>query len=124
MIPPHLQNKFFQTDGTTPKMWWTVTIHWLFTQVEDLSLSLSHNRPDRMKIVRSHMIPIILLNTKNILVDLMFKTTVGHTNLEANPEQTLQQFAFWLTLMPTWLGTHFPGWNVFCELLLDILVIV
>ena len=43
-------------------------------------LPISQDGLDRMKLVRDRTIPIILPSGKNILVNMMFKVSVGHTN--------------------------------------------
>ena len=51
-------------------------------------LPISQDLFDGMKLVRNRTVPIILPSGKNILVDTMFKISVGYTE---NPVQTWQQ---------------------------------
>ena len=44
-------------------------------------LPISQDWLDRTKLARDRTIPIILPSGKNILVDTMFKITIGYTNL-------------------------------------------
>ena len=45
-------------------------------------LSISQDQLDRMKLVRDRTIPILMPSGKNILVNMVFKISVGHTNLD------------------------------------------
>ena len=44
-------------------------------------LPISQDWLDRKKLVRNRTIPVILPSGKNILVDTMFKITIGYTKL-------------------------------------------
>ena len=51
-------------------------------------LPISQDLLDRRKLVRDRTIPIILPGGKNILVNMVFKISVGHTNLDTRQIQS------------------------------------
>ena len=73
-------------------------------------LPMSQDWLDRMKLVCNHTIPISLPCGKNILVNVVFKISVGYTNLDTRQIQNrlglAAESAFSLSLMPIWLGTQ------------------
>ena len=51
-------------------------------------LPISQDWLDRMKLVHDRTIPIILPSGKNILVNIVFKINIGHTNLDTRQIQS------------------------------------
>ena len=67
-------------------------------------LPTSQDRLDKMKLVYDCTIPVILPSGKNILVNMLFKISIGYTNL--NTMQIQSRLGSRVYLMPIWLGTQ------------------
>ena len=106
------------------KMWRTSRIHWCMNGLNMTDtgttqdnfilpalpvggLPISQDRLDRRKLVRDRTIPIILPSGKNILVNMVFKISVVHTNLDTSKSKAdvAAECVFSLPLMQIWLGT-------------------
>ena len=71
-------------------------------------LPISQDRLDRMKLVRDRTIPVTFPSGKNMLVNMLFKISVGYTNFDTRQIQGRlgTESAFSLPLMPIGLGTQ------------------
>ena len=61
---------------------------------------------DTMKFVRNCTIPIILPSRMNILADIMFKLSIGNTNLDTRQIKITLDSRFCLFIIPNAMGTH------------------
>ena len=71
-------------------------------------LPISQDWLDRTKLVRNRTFPSILPSGKNILVDTMFKISIGYTNLDMRQTgaDLAAESALSLPVMPIWLGSQ------------------
>ena len=69
-------------------------------------LPISQDRLDRMKLVRNCTIPVTLSSGKNVLVNMLFKISIGYINLDMSQiHGTLgRKVCLFIALMPIWLG--------------------
>ena len=79
--------------------------------ISSVGLPIPLDRLDKMKFLPERTIPIILPSRKNILVNMVFKITVGYTNLDTRQIQSRLGSRVCLFIAPNTIMAGYPTKN-------------